>query len=155
MSTVLSIVQTHFPKVTKVQDAKKALAIEVTANDEYKSKRRNHEECAMAVACRRAYHADGVLIARSIAYLVKGTLAVRFKIPQSVSREITSFDRGGPFKPGWYQLSKPTEGNTLKRKKERGDNESKGGSTGKSRNIRKYHLTTGIRTVLGGKDAEA
>ena len=151
MSTVLSIVQTHFPKVTKVQDAKKALAIEVTANDEYKSKRRNHEECAMAVACKRAYHADGVLIARSVAYLVKGTLAVRFLIPNSVSREITSFDRGGPFKPGWYQLSKPPKGSTLDYKKKHAQQPKE---AKKAEAHRKYHLTTGIRTVLGGKDAE-
>jgi hypothetical protein len=152
MSTVLSIVQTHFPKVEKVQDAKEALAIEVTASDEHKSKRRNHEECAMAVACKRAYHADGVLIARSVAYLVKGTLAVRFLIPETVSREITSFDRGGPFKPGWYQLSRPPERSTLAYKKKHAQQPD--GKTDPKKK-RKYHLTTGIRTVLGGKDAEA
>jgi hypothetical protein len=146
---VLSIVQRHFPKVTKVEDAKKNLAIEVTKVDESSSKRRNHEECAMAVACKRAYHADGVIIARSVAYLVKGTLAIRFKIPPSVAREMTSFDRGGPFTPGEYQLSRPAKADTLATKKKRGDNKSPGGHTGPSREIRKYHLTTGIRSVLG------
>jgi hypothetical protein len=142
---VLRIVNRHFPNVTKVEDAKKNLAIEVTKHDESSSKRRNHEECAMAIACKRAYHADGVIIARSVAYLVKGTLAVRFKIPPSVSREITSFDRGGSFTPGMYQLSKPAKADTLKRKNER----DVGGGNVPGREIRKYHLTTGIRAVLG------
>ena len=145
---VLRIVHKHFPNVTKVEDAKKNLVIEVTKSDESYSKRRNHEECAMAVACKRAYHADGVIIARSVAYLVKGTLAVRFKIPPSVTREITSFDRGGPFNPGTYQLSRPAKADTLSRKKER----DSGGGNVPNREIRKYHLTTGIRAVLGSVD---
>jgi hypothetical protein len=143
---VLSIVQRHFPKVTKVEDAKKSLAIEVTKTDESSSKRRNHEECAMAVACKRAYHADGVIIARSVAYLVKGTLAIRFKIPPSVMREVTSFDRGGSFAPGEYQLSKMPESKTLKGRKKW---DTGPGGNKANREIRKYHLTTGIRSVLG------
>ncbi len=144
---VLAIVQRHFPKVTKVEDAKKNLTIEVTKHDESSSKRRNHEECAMAVACKRAYRADGVIIARSVAYLVKDTLAVRFKIPPSVAREITSFDRGAGFSPGTYFLSKPSPTKTLEGRKKW--DKGKGGSTGPSQNIRKYHKTEGIRAVLG------
>ena len=147
---VLAIVQRHFPNVTKVEDAKKNLTIEVTKHDESSSKRRNYEECAMAVACKRAYKADGVIIARSVAYLVKGTLAVRFKIPGSVAREITSFDRGAEFNPGTYFLSKvhPTKSLEGRKKWDKG----KGGNTGPSREIRKYHHTENIRAVLGSVD---
>lgn len=147
---VLQIVQRHFPNVTTVKDATKNLTIEVTKHDESSSKRRNHGECAMAIACKRAYHADGVIIARSVAYLVKDRLAIRFKIPHSVSREITSFDRGGPFSPGTYFLSRPAKADTLATKNKR--DKYDGGNTGPSREIRKYHLTTGIRTVLGSVD---
>ena len=152
---VLRIVNRHFPKVTKVIDAKENLKIEVTSQDEKTSKRRNLNECAMAVACKRAYKADGVILARSTAYLVKDTLAVRFKIPVSVAREITSFDRGAQFAPGIYHLSRPAPSFLLTAKtKDNLERGGKGGNTGKSRGLRKIaiHRTTGIRAVLGGLD---
>jgi hypothetical protein len=147
-SGMLRIVNKHFPGVTRVEDAKKPITIEVTKEDDKNSKRKNIEECAMAVACKRAFKADGVILARSVAYLIKGTLAVRFQIPPSVAREITSFDRGAGFEPGTYQLSKPTPSMTLEYKKKHA---AKGGNTD-PKGIRKYHLTTNIRTVLGSVD---
>jgi len=148
---VLRIVNRHFPNVTKVEDAKNPLLIEVTRKDVLHSKRKNMNECAMAIACKRVYHADGVIMARTTAYLVKGTLAVRFRVPLSVTREITSFDRGGDFDPGEYALSPPAKADTLARKEERGDNLI-GGNVRKNKGIRKYHLTQGIRAVLGSVD---
>jgi hypothetical protein len=61
----------------------------------------------MAVACQRMFHADGMIIGKQTAYLIKGTKAVRFSLPESVRKEIVSFDRGSGFEPGEYQLSKP------------------------------------------------
>jgi hypothetical protein len=148
---VLRIVNRQFPNVTKVEDAKYPLEIEVLKADVTKSKRKDMNQCAMAQACKRVYHADGVIMARSTAYLVKGDLAVRFKVPNTVSREITSFDRGGEFSTGIYMLSVPCHADTLARKEERGDNKSKGGSK-KPKGIRKYHLTQGIRAVLGSSE---
>ena len=143
-ATVLSIVQRHFPSVTQVKDATKPLQIEVTKQDGAGAKQRSHEECAMAHACKRAYKADGVILARSVAYLVKDKVAIRFGIPPSIAREITSFDRGGGFAPGTYVLRKPKQKLEV-RKKEKGN----GGNTGPSRGIRQFkHITTGIRTVL-------
>lgn len=147
---VLRIVHKHFPNVKTAIDAQKNLSIEVTISDEKTSKRRNMSECAMAVACKRAYKADGVILARSVAYLIKGNLAVRFRIPPSVAREITSFDRGAGFTPGTYQLSKPTPKMTLDYKVK--TSKSPGGSKG-DKGIRIFrHTTTGIRAVLGSVD---
>ncbi len=145
---VLSIVRRHFPNVNKVQDATKNLTIDVTSSDEKKSKRRNMNECAMAVACKRAYQADGVILSRKIAYLIKYDLAVRFLIPESVAREITSFDRGAGFSPGIYHLHRPPKGVTLEYKKAH-----RKSTPDKDENKRqKLHITTGIRAILGSAD---
>jgi hypothetical protein len=157
---ILRNVQRHFPQVTTVKAAENNLEIEVLPSDEKASKRRNHEECAMAVACKRAYKADGVIIARSVAYLVKGTLAIRFLIPESVSREITSFDRGGPFNPGTYHLQKPNPAmdpeyrKKINAARERDPKEKKNGK-GQKKLHKKRHITQGIRAILGGIDDKA
>ena len=100
-------IKKNFPKVTKVVDSKSTLAVEVTSSDVHNSKRKNHTECAMATACRRMFSADGMIIGKQTVYLIKGTKAVRFGIPESVRKEIVAFDRGASFEPGSYQLSKP------------------------------------------------
>lgn len=147
-SLALSIVRRHFPNVNRIIDAKENLQIEVTKKDEQHAKRKDMNECAMAVACKRVYHADGVIMARSRAYLIKGDLAVRFDVPDSVKREITSFDRGASFAPGFYHLGKITPGMTLEYKREHSD---KGGNK-PNKGIRKYHVTEGIRAVLGSAE---
>ncbi len=91
----INIVQKFFPKVERVVDAHRNAAIEVTAKDSSSKAVRDHNACAMAVACKRKFHLDGVIISRSVAYLIKGTQARRFMLPDSVSREVVSFDRGG------------------------------------------------------------
>ncbi|MBO0887472.1 hypothetical protein J2P12_00065 [Candidatus Bathyarchaeota archaeon] len=108
----------------------------------------------MAVACKRAYHADGVILARSIAYLIKGKIAVRFQVPEAVSREIVAFDRGGVFSPGQYHLQRPSPSMTMAFKaKNSREKRNPGGHKRKNEDKVKYkHMTTGIRTVLGSLD---
>jgi hypothetical protein len=141
-------VRKFFPKVTRVTDATKGLEIEVTKQDDKISRRNDHAGCAMAVACKRELKLDGVIISRSVAYLVKGDEAVRYYVPESASREIVSFDRGGGFEPGTYGLTKP--GYKL------GHSHGLGG-TSKDANgsmaKRFHHLTNNVRTVLGSREA--
>ena len=146
MSSSLRTVQRWFPEVTSIRDAKEPIEIEVTADDERRSKKLNHKECAMAVACKRSFKADGVILSRTIAYVVTGKSAIRFKVPGSVGREVTAFDRGAHFMPGVYQLSKPDR----RLGKVHGGNKPK---TGKEPQEFR-HITTGIRAVLGGKDVQ-
>jgi len=148
MATALKTVQGFFPKVKRVLDADEDVNIEVTKHDSQSKAVKNHEQCAMAVACKRAMHLDGVVISRKIAYLVKGKEAVRFIVPQSVSREVVAFDRGATFEPGTYRLVKPGHGSEL------GyagghvrDNEGK--ANGKKKKGPR-HVTANIRTALGG-----
>ena len=88
----INIVKKFFPNVTRVVDASRNASIEVTTKDSQSKAVKDHNDCAMAVACKRKFHLDGVIISRTTAYLVKGTQARRFKLPSSVSREIVSFD---------------------------------------------------------------
>lgn len=142
-------VRKFFPKVTRVTDATKGLEIEVTKQDDKISRRNDHAGCVMAVACKRELKLDGVIMARSIAYLVKGDEAVRYDVPERVSREIVSFDRGGSFEPGTYALDEPTY--------KLGHSHGSGGvnkrqhAGGMAKRFR--HMTSNIRTVLNRRDA--
>lgn len=144
MSTALGIVQRYFPQVEDVTDATKGTAIEVTRTDTSSAKRRSHRTCAMAVACKRKLNLDGVIISVKTAYLVKGTKAIRYLVPESVSREIVSFDRGSDFAPGDYKLIVPQVKLGLKKNgKGHGPHGRPDGRT------EPRHFTGGIRTVLG------
>jgi len=148
---VLRIVTRHFPQVTKVEDATKNVTVEVTKQDESHSSKKDINGCAMAVACKRVFKADGVIMARSTAYLVKNDLAIRYKVPNSVSREITSFDRGAGFSPGVYQLSKIAASMRLDYKREHGSDGGRVANKGKTAG-RYQHRTEGIRAILGSPE---
>ncbi len=101
------MINKFFPRVTNVKDADDDVQVQVTSNDDRGSKKKNHAECALAVACKRQQKADGVLVSVSTAYIIKGDTAIRLKLPESASREVISFDRDGGFEPGNYTLKKP------------------------------------------------
>jgi hypothetical protein len=152
--TALSIVQKHFPQVSKVIDGKQNLEIEVLSKDA-NAQRLDHEQCAIAKACKRAYQADGVIVSRTMCYMIKGDLAVRFMLPASITREIVAFDRGAQFVPGIYHLVSPIgKSANIERRKQlnaaRKRKSSKEEQTGKQAKKRHFHLTQGIRSVLGG-----
>lgn len=155
MST-LNIVKKFFPKVQKVVDVRINAVIEVTAKDASSKAVKQHDACAMAVACKRKFHLDGVIISRSMAYLIKGKQARRFHLNDSVAREVVSFDRGSGFATGKYELSHISP-SALRGARETRTN-SKVKRTGKDNDITKSgrfrHLTTGIRSVLGGQKVD-
>lgn len=111
-SIALHTVQKFFPQVKHVQDADDNLQVHVSAKDN-NGRLKNHAECALAVACKRKEKADGVIISVKTAYVVKGKLAIRYRVGEAVSREVVSFDRKGGFEPGNYTLSKPSPSNRL------------------------------------------
>jgi hypothetical protein len=148
MPTALQVVQKFFPEVTEVEDAKKNQLIEVTKRDESVANKKSHKTCAMAVACKRKFDLDGVVISVGRAYLVKGNKARRFMLPPSVSREVVFFDRDGGFEPGEYELSAVSPTLRLGHAVRNG----KGGGRGNYER-RHVHKTGGIRTALGSKMA--
>ena len=151
--SALMIVQQYFPDVKKVSDADEAIEIEVTKADNKSAKVRNHNACALAVSCKRSLHLDGVIVSINTAYLIKGTKATRYKLPESVSREIVSFDRDGGFDEGTYKLNPCGKSDHLGERSERPtyavSTQGKGG--GKPRRF--MHRTNGVRAALGSKIA--
>lgn len=103
--SALGIVRKYHPEVNRVVDAKKPLTIEVTASDCRSGNSGKASSCAMAKACERDF--DGAVISLSVAYMVKGDRATRYRVPASVQREIVSFDRAHKFEPGTYKLKAP------------------------------------------------
>lgn len=148
----LSIVKRFFLNVENVIDAKGNARIEVTKGDCNSKAVRSHGECAMAVACKRQLHLDGVIISRSVAYLVKGKTARRFMLPPSVSREVVSFDRGAGFEPGTYELAKVSESTKLGARPERLKDDRNHANQNKVKRF--SHYTTKARHVLGGLDPD-
>lgn len=141
----LTTVRKFFPHVKKVQDATNGLSIHVAASDNKNALVKSHKACAAAVACKREHHLDGVIISRAIAYTVKGDVATRYVVPGSLSREVVSFDRGGGFEPGEYRLGRPDP--HIQLGVERAPHIPD--PSGKSKRV--VHITTNIRTVLGGR----
>lgn len=152
--SALRIVKKFFPNVKKVTDATENSFIEVTAKDASSRAVRDHGACVMAVACKRKLKLDGVIIARSVAYMVKDNQATRFLLPPSVSREIVSFDRGAGFETGTYELSRAGKTQKLGARRHREDTRYNHESQGKAKPPKFQHVTTNIRTVLGGKNPE-
>ena len=142
----LAIVRRYFPKVKEVADADSPITIEVTDRDSKSAAVRNHESCAMAVACKRKAKADGVIVSIATAYIIKGDVAYRYRVPSSVQREIVSFDRDAGFAAGNYELATIVPSNKLGESKSTGPHKT----TGKPRQV--PHQTTGIRAVLGSKE---
>lgn len=145
MSNAINIVRKFFPDVQQVVDATRAISVDVTKRDSESATVRNHKGCAMAVACKRKQKADGVIISVGTAYVIKGKTAIRFKVPESVSREVVSFDRHGGFSPGEYNLRPPRSSEKLGSYPA---TRSRGGRSSRPTNPKKHH-TKDIRTVLG------
>ena len=150
MNGALRTVQKFFPGVRKVVVADKPAIIEVRSNDANPRAQKNHEACALAVACKRSMKLDGVIISRSTAYMVKGRQARRFKLPPGTAREVVSFDRGAGFAPGTYILSVVPKQARLGVRQ--GSDRDKRTYSQASKGFR--HLTANIRTVLGGPAPE-
>jgi len=142
----LALVQRFFPKVEAVEDAVKPVIVEVTANDNKIANIKSHRTCALAVACKRTFRADGVLIGLTTSYIVKGKIAYRYKNADTVSREITSFDRKAGFDVGFYHLTPASPAARLGMKPS-----NPGRPSGKhSKKPKRFmHFTTGVRTALG------
>lgn len=107
MPTALQIVRSFFPDVKRVVNAKHDLILEITKRDTQKGKTKNHQSCVIAEACKNKLDFDDAIIARRTAFLIRGNVATRFSVPERVTREIVSFDRGGSFAPGSYALKVP------------------------------------------------
>jgi hypothetical protein len=131
-----------------VVDATSDIDITVTEADCRKGVARDHTKCPGALAAGRGY--DGAIIAKRSAYIIKGRTAVRYRVPEGLTREEVAIDRGGSFRPGTFTLKKPGKGEQLAT----GDNAKTGPHKKKSKAARPSftpHFTEGMRTALGSR----
>jgi len=147
----LVMVQSYFPKVTNVVDANKPALIEVTKGDNTTANIKSHKTCALAVACKRMFRSDGVIIGLTTAYIIKGKIAYRYKLGGTTSREITSFDRKAGFDIGFYQLTPAPPSNRLGVYQ---GNPNRPSGAKKPKVKRFMHFTQGVRTALGSGTPE-
>lgn len=149
----LGVVQKFAPKVKSVRDADDDLMVEVTSKDEKASKRKDHNECAMATAIKRQERATSVIISSRTAYVIKGTEAVRYKVPEAVGKEVVSFDRGSSFEPGDYKLKAMPKSGRLGARQERAGADSRGSvSYARGGAAKRFiHHTANIREGLKAK----
>jgi hypothetical protein len=150
-SPTLSNIQEFCPWVESVIDADVPIVILVTQKDVNSAEVKSHLTCALAIACRRWFHADAALVSKTVAYVVKGLRAVRYKLGPSIQQEIVVFDRKGPFKAGEYQLSPPSPSNRLGLVRAY-DPVRKSKNGGKSKRF--VHYTEDVRTALSRLPAE-
>lgn len=144
--SALGIVRKYYPEVTKVRDAKKNVTIAVTPDDCKGSRKKSPSSCALARACERSY--DGAIVSMSVAYLVKGNVAHRYRVPQAISRELVSFDRHHDFAPGEYRLKAPSKTQKMgPRKWAQPENRPSGREYGNGGNKQRHHRTAGIRAL--------
>jgi hypothetical protein len=147
----LGMIRKYFPKVDYVEDATKPEIVEVTASDNANSDVKSHKTCALALACRRFFKADGVIIGLTTSWIVRGRMATRFHNAATVSREITSFDRKAGFDEGLYLLTPASECSKLGTVRAY-DPVRKGTRKG----VKAFrHFTRGVRSSLASHQAEA
>ena len=139
--SALNRIRKIYPEVESVVDASKDMDIVVEKRDTTSSIVRNHKECALAHAARRIEGVNGALINVTTAYIIKGDKAFRYKLPESVSLEIVSFDREAGFDIGEYHLHRPAPADKLHALRPGGH----GKRTGKGKKIRQIHFTGNVR----------
>jgi hypothetical protein len=144
ISGSLIMIKRYFPKVERVEDAGKPVIVEVTADDNSHADVKSHRTCALALACKRFFHADGVIIGLTISWIVRGKVATRFMNAGTVSREITSFDRKAGFDAGFYLLTPASV--TARLGTERSTNPRRSGKAKGTRAFR--HYTRNVRASL-------
>jgi hypothetical protein len=109
----LNIVRKFAPQVTSVEDASKDVSMWIVEEDISNRGIKNHQGCAVAQACKRAFRADSAIVETRTAYITFGTKAIRFRVPTTTAKEIKAFDRGKGFRIGTFALTAPHKGEKL------------------------------------------
>ncbi len=136
-------------KGLRKEDAKTNLLVTLNQSDITKAKMKDSKNCAFACAVKRQMpNVEKAYFFRSTAWLEMATKIVRYHLPQSVQKEIVSFDRSGMSEVGIYSLTAPRGSNTMDRQNTRSKKRigrHKPGKTGRSQKL--IHRTTNIRTL--------
>src|SRR2546429_9509040 len=105
---VLKARKAYWPQVERVVDARRRLLIHVNQTDITLATPKDAANCVMARACKREQEVDAVLVFPTRAYILQDTLATRFNVPESTTREIAILDRGGRVVGGAFHFAPPS-----------------------------------------------
>lgn len=90
-----------------IKDATSRIKIVVTDNDVVSAKKADSKHCALARAALRLPGVKAAYFFRQIAFLEYANKMLKFHLPESVTREIVTFDRAQIFDSGIYQMRPP------------------------------------------------
>lgn len=122
------------------------LVVEVNKHDANSAKPNDPSNCAAAKAIARMMNTEvDVHISRTYVRDNKRKVWIRYQTPQSVSREIVSFDRAAKFEPGEYSFPAPAKCNRLGIWQEKYGKRKGSHHEPKKSNRMPYHTTTNIR----------
>lgn len=96
-------------------DAEEPMDLHVQKRDINRQAKKDPAHCALAECAMRQNGYNDVRVYLSRAYIKEGNHWVRYEVSQLARREITAFDRGGAFMPGYYRLYAPSPSNRRSR----------------------------------------
>ena len=88
-----------------IEDSASPVLVTVTNHDVVNAKKKDSKDCAFSRAALRVPGVLGAYFFLKTAFLEYKDKIVRFTLPQSVQKEIVSFDRAQILAPGIYQMS--------------------------------------------------
>ena len=126
-------------KRERIENAKRAIVLQITPADIKAAKPKDPEFCVIACAARRQFGAEDVRIHLSRVYIRRSNRWLRYMTGSALRRELIVFDRHGSFAPGDYYLAAITPSRQTGRQQ--------GSSTSQStyRQRRPYHYTDDVR----------
>lgn len=125
-------------------NAKKGAKLIITKHDIATADIKQPNNCAVAKACHRVLHAKEVRVHLSRIYVrANEGNWVRYLTPKSLRTEIVSFDRGGTFEPGAYELTAPPP--WMKTRKRQGGPDKPGYKKGKGKKRAKHSVVKNVR----------
>lgn len=130
-----------------VWDATRGMPLKITAIDCEKGGVKDPGSCAAAQALLRIPGVERVRVQVSRTYVQRNGSWKRYMTPESLSREIIAFDRGGrkSFEPGEYYLRAPSPEEKLSAHRRRHRNDKRKNKPTGTREVHIHH-TSNIRT---------
>ena len=88
----------------KTTNANRRVKFKITARDIARGKPKDTHRCAAALALKRVLGADDVDVRVTRTFVEKDGHVTRYETPEKLRFEAKTFDRGGKFEPGDYEL---------------------------------------------------
>ena len=124
-----------------IENAQPRVEIVITPHDIKAGNSKAPDTCAAARACLRQLNCSRARVHISTTYLEVGKVWYRYRTPAALRAEIISFDRGGGFSPGTFELIPIQPSHQARGRRIGGNTPAKPFSE----NRRKKHIVSGVR----------